>query len=113
MSHRKICTAFLAILGATVILSGNAAYGSEKMRLIGSLRNVSGFNMSKSSDSLDWGKWVDEPDGSISNGAIDEFESRGRSDTATGTQGKIVWKVNSANGATVTLSWDVPYSGAN
>lgn len=89
------------------------AIGSEAMRMIGSLRNATQFNVTKAKDSLEWGKWETSPAGTITKGSIDDFEAWGRAGSATGTEGYIRWDLKSANGATMTLSWNVPYIGAN
>ncbi|AYG70175.1 hypothetical protein CCGE531_29495 (plasmid) [Rhizobium sp. CCGE531] len=76
------------------------------------VNNTSGGVLTLNSDGLDWGKWTTNPPTQITNNQIATFSAEGAKGSATGTQGSVVYYF-SDNVTYLTISFDIPYTGAN
>lgn len=85
---------------------------SENMQCHMNVQNNSGGILTLNSNSLSWGKWVTNPPTQIANGTTATFYAEGAKGSATGTQGSVVYYF-SDNQTYLTISFDIPYTGAN
>ncbi|GAA1459255.1 aegerolysin family protein [Nocardiopsis exhalans] len=86
---------------------------ADSLQMICHINNRTKQTLKVQSESLDHGKWYDPPNhypvDVPSKETVLAFRSSGKSDTATGTQGQVVYQIGDDAEATVTISWDVPW----
>ena len=84
---------------------------AENRYIYAVVNNKTDTALEPSSSHLSWGKFntvpIAVPAHRIDNPA---FQSSGAAGSATGTEG---WVKYDLGGETITISWDVPYTGAN
>ena len=85
---------------------------SENMQCKVYVNNTTGGTLSCSNNGLQWGKWDTTPPVQILNNTTGYFMAEGAKGSATGTQGSATYTFGD-NATTFTISWDIPYSGAN
>lgn len=84
---------------------------SEYMQFHSSVSNTTGKPLSKTSETLDHGKWMTSPPSQIPNGGSATFSAQGTEESLRGTEGNVVYQA--FDGTQFTVNWTIPYSGAN
>jgi hypothetical protein len=85
---------------------------SENMKCYMNVKNTAGGTLTLTNSSLPWGKWSTNPPTQIKTGTTAFFMAQGAKGSATGTQGSVSYMF-SDNATSFTVSFDIPYSGAN
>lgn len=76
------------------------------------LRNDTGAAITNTGSPLSWGKWQTSPPTQIDSGTTAHFKASGRANSATGTEGSVTYQLPD-NLTSITINFDIPYSGAN
>ncbi len=88
----------------------------EKVNLTVTVYNNTDYHLEVYSQELSWGKFGESP-GPIDPNNSGSFKAMGRAHSASGTEGKIVWRIRDTDHQygmpKVTFKFDQPYSGSN
>ncbi len=83
---------------------------SDLMSIQITINNRTKTDLTLKDNGLDWGKWVSGPIETIKESKEEvALHSTGRESTATGTTGYVIYTLNDGTGATIKISWDVPW----
>ncbi len=90
---------------------------ADSLQMICHINNRTNQTLKFQSEHLVWGKWADPPNqypvDVPPKESVLAFRSSGRSNSASGTEGYVVYQVGDESETTVTIYWDVPWAAGS